>query len=221
MPTLVSGRAGVRAWVWSISKPEKVCWQTRALTPLCVSGCRSIPTRDVLSPVLLPPRALWAGWASEDRIPSVWEGFSRLVRAGALLRVLWPRRECGQNRLWLKSQGRWSLADNCSSGQTAKWRAAPHPCTSATWGCQQGCPGLGCECDSDWGSMRRKLAHGRVAQGRHLSLSVPTTARRPCHPLPRAEDLCSPHFGEGADAREASLVGADGYCTFVLSLALF
>lgn len=111
----MSGREGVRAWVWSISKPEKVCWQTRALTPRGISGCRSIPTRDTLSPVPLPPRALWAGWASEDGSPSMWESFSRPVRAGAPIRVLWPRRECGQNLLWLKSQGRWSLAGNCSS----------------------------------------------------------------------------------------------------------
>lgn len=67
--------------------------------------------------------------------------------------------------------------------------------------------------------MRVRLAHRQVVQGRHLSplfllqLGGPAT-----HPTTR---WAASYFGEEAGAREASLEGADGYCTFVLSLALF
>lgn len=46
-----------------------------------------------------------------------------------------------------------------------------------------------------------------------LQLGGPAT-----HPTPR---WAAPYFGEEAGAREVSLEGADGYCTFILSLALF
>lgn len=109
-----------------------------------------------------PPGLLRAG--------SPWEGLSRLVRAGTLLRVLWPRREHGQNLLWLKSQGPQSLTDpvvpyqlfraDCQVGSSNP--LAPLGCLGLP---AAGCPGLGCECDLGWGVARRRLAHRQVVRG--------------------------------------------------------
>lgn len=107
---------------------------------------------DVPSLVPFLPWALWTAWAPEGRIPSPWEGLSRLVRAGTLLRVLWPRREHGQNLLWLKSQGSQSLTDPVVPYQLFRADCqvgGSNPLGSL--GClglrAAGCPGQGCECD--------------------------------------------------------------------------
>ena len=96
---------------------------------------------DVPSLVPFLPWALWTAWAPEGRILSPREGLSRLVRAGTLLRVLWPRRECGQNLLCLKSQGSQSLTDPVVPYQSFRADCqvgSSNPlCRWVAWGCEK------------------------------------------------------------------------------------